>query len=149
MESESRNIYKNARKCAGYTQERWAEAIGCSADSVRNYEAGTQYPSDELVRVMCEISGISPLMYWHICRKEAAANELPEVERLPLPQAVIQLLGAIKRCQSLMPELIDLAADGEITADEAADWEHVKDNLGEVIKAALQVKYAEGAEGNA
>ena len=37
MESDSRNIYKTARRIAGMTQERWAEAIGVCAESVRNY----------------------------------------------------------------------------------------------------------------
>ena len=89
MERNSRNDYKTARSVAGLTQERWAEAIGCSVDSVRGYEAGTTVPSDEIVRAMCEISGLSVLAYWHLCNKSPlAAGVLPEVRRVPLPQAV-------------------------------------------------------------
>ncbi len=57
MHTDSRNDYKTARKFSGMTQERWAEAIGCSVESVRSYESGTRIPSDDIVVSMCEISG--------------------------------------------------------------------------------------------
>lgn len=147
MEQKPRNIYKTARTVAGLTQERWAEAIGCSVDSVRGYEAGTQMPSDEIVRAMSEISGLSPLSYWHLCRKSTlAADVLPEVEHLPLPQAVLQLLCAIADFAEDHSQLIKLAADGKITGDEAFEWEGIKKRLDQVVKAALQVKIAEGGD---
>lgn len=147
MERDSRNDYKTARKVAGMTQERWAEAIGCSVDSVRGYEAGTQTPSDEIVRAMCEISGLSALAYWHMCRKSSLANDmLPEVERLPLPQAVLQLLFAMSDFQDVHGDLIKLAADGQISSDEKHDWAGIKKRLDAVVKAAIQVQVAEGGD---
>ena len=68
-ERPPRNIYKTARKVAGLTQERWAEAVGVSVDSIRGYETGAVVPADETVRAMAEISGLSPLAYWHLCNK--------------------------------------------------------------------------------
>lgn len=147
MEPNSRNIYKNARCVAGFTQEHWAEAIGCSPESVRNYESGKQMPSDAIVRTMCEISGLTPLAYWHVCRKsDLAAQILPGVEKLPLPQAVIQLMLSIYEYSKNEKELLEMAADGEISADEEFAWDKIVAHLDEVIKAALQVKYAEGVE---
>lgn len=35
MEQEYRNIYRRARTAAGLTQERWAEILGISVDSVK------------------------------------------------------------------------------------------------------------------
>ncbi|MBR6353965.1 MAG: helix-turn-helix transcriptional regulator, partial [Oscillospiraceae bacterium] len=46
---ETMNIYRNARQVSGLTQERWAEALGLSAEAVRQYEAGKILPSDEVV----------------------------------------------------------------------------------------------------
>lgn len=147
MERQSRNDYKTARRHAGLTQERWAETIGCSVDSVRGYEAGTQTPSDEIVRAMCEISGLPVLAYWHICNKSAlAADVLPDVDRLPLPQAVLQLLFAMSDFQDVHGDLIKLAADGQISSDEAHDWAGIKKRLDAVVKAAIQVQVAEGGE---
>ena len=147
-EPDYRNIYKTARKVAGLTQERWAEAVGVSVDSIRGYESGAVLPSDETVRAMSEISGLSPLSYWHLCRKSTlAADVLPEVSRIPLPQAVLQLLCAMADFQEDHPQLVQLAADGQITADEACEWEGIKKRLDAVVQAAIQVKVAEGGDG--
>lgn len=145
MERESQNIYYNARRAAGLTQERWSEMLGCSPDSVRNYEAGTQTPSDSIVKAMCEIAGNPALAYWHLCRKSPlAAETLPDVEQLPLPQAAIQMLLALEDFTAVNGDLIRLAADGRISSDEAQDWEGIVKRLDGIIQAAIQVKIAEG-----
>ena len=145
MEQQPRNIYKTARKVAGLTQERWAEAVGVSVDSIRGYETGAVVPADETVRAMAEISGLSPLPYWHLCNQSAlAADTLPEVEQLPLPQAVVQLLCAIKDFSDYHSDLLEIAADGKVTTIEAAAWEQITKRLDTVIRAAIQVKVAEG-----
>lgn len=146
MEAKPRNIYKTARTVAGLTQERWAEAVGVSVDSIRVYENGSVIPTDETVRAMSEISGLAPLSYWHLCNKSTlAAETLPEVERLPLPQAVVQLLCAIGDFDDNHRSLVKMAADGKIDAGEAMEWEGIKKRLDAVIRAAIQVKVAEGS----
>lgn len=149
MERESRNIYKIARKTAGYTQERWAEAVGVSVESIRNYEAGTQIPGDEIVKAMCEISGLSQVSYWHLCHKsELAAEILPEVETVPLPQAVCGLLYSIRDFVSKErdAQLLDMAADGKIDAMERQEFADIVVELRRIVKAAMQLWYAEGGE---
>lgn len=148
MDTKYRNDYKTARRFAGMTQERWAEAIGCSVDSVRAYETGARTPSDDIVVSMCEISGHSTLAYWHLRnRSPLAADVLPDVEQLPLPQAVVQLLVAIEQFGEDHGNLLAMAADGKISADEALEWQGIKKRLDLVVKAALQVKVAEGGDG--
>lgn len=145
MEPKPRNIYRTARTVAGLTQERWAEAVGVSVDSIRVYENGAVIPADETVKAMSEISGLAPLSYWHLCNKSAlAADTLPEVDQLPLPQAVLQLLCAIADFSEDHGRLVQLAADGQITRDEDLEWEGIKKRLDQVVKAAIQVKVAEG-----
>ena len=73
-----------------------------------------------------------------------AADTLPEVEQLPLPQAVVQLLCAINDFKDYHGDLLTLAADGKITTAEAAAWENIVARLDAVVKAAIQVKVAEG-----
>lgn len=41
MSEEYRNIYKIARRTAGFTQEAAAERLGISVESVRAYEMST------------------------------------------------------------------------------------------------------------
>ena len=147
-ERTPRNIYKNARKVAGMTQERWAEAVGVCTDTIRGYESGDVIPTDETVKVMAEISGLTPLCYWHLCNKSTlAADTLPEVEQLPLPQAVIQLLCAINDFKEYHGGLLELAADGKITSKEIGYWSQIIARLDAVIRAAIQVKVAEGGGG--
>ena len=144
-EPKPRNIYRTARTGAGLTQERWAEAVGVSVDSIRGYENGAVIPADETVKAMSEISGLAPLSYWHLCNKSAlAADTLPEVEQLPLPQAVIQLLCAINDFKEYHGGLLELAADGKITSNEIGYWSQIIARLDAVIRASIQVKVAEG-----
>lgn len=146
MQRECRNIYENARRTAGMTQERWAEALGISDSAVRQYEAGDITPSDEVVRRMIEVSMLQPLGYWHLCRKsELAADMLPSVERLPLAQAVVQLLARIRDFdrQHHDDTLLEIAADGRIDDTEMPQYKQIVRDLQGIIQAALQIDFAE------
>lgn len=144
MEQDTRNIYKSARLTAGLTQERWAEQLGVTADTVRLYESGRNYPSDEVAARMAEVAGMPVLGYWHLKHKSALANdELPDVPRLPLPQAVIGLLAAIDELQPSIKELLIIARDGVVDAGETELFLDILDDLEEVVQASLAVKYAE------
>ena len=47
MAIESQNIYKNARKSAGFTQEKASQLLNVSVDSLRDYEQSQRpVPSD-------------------------------------------------------------------------------------------------------
>lgn len=145
MQDPYRNIYKTARQAAGLTQERWAEVIGISTESVRLYETGRGFPSDVVVARMAEVAVMPVLGYWHLKEKSSVANDiLPEVERLTLPQAVIQLLVAIRDFKESTDELLTIAADGLVDDGEAAIFEEILGALDTIVQAALSVKYAEG-----
>lgn len=144
MEQRTTNIYKNARQTAGLTQERWAEQLGVTADTVRLYESGRNYPSDEVAARMAEVAGMPVLGYWHLKLKSSLANDaLPDVARVPLPQAVVGLLAAMDTVQPQVKELLMIARDGIVDAGETELFEDILDDLEDVVSAALAVKYAE------
>ena len=144
MEPRTTNIYKNARQTAGLTQERWAEQLGVTADTVRLYESGRNDPSDEVAARMAEVAGMPVLGYWHLKFKSALANDaLPDVARVPLPQAVVGLLAAMDTIQPQVKELLVIARDGIVDAGETELFEDILDDLEDVVTAALAVKYAE------
>lgn len=144
MEHSTTNIYKNARQTAGLTQERWAEQLGVTADTVRLYESGRNYPSDEVAARMAEVAGMPVLGYWHLKLKSALANDaLPDVARVPLPQAVVGLLAAMDTIQPQVKELLVIALDGIVDEGETELFEDILDDLEDVVTAALAVKYAE------
>ena len=145
MERNSRNIYKYARDTADMSQEAWAEAIGVSADSVRNYEAGRQVPGDEVVKAMIEISGLTPLKNWHLQHKSTLAGEvLPEVEWVPVAQAVCAVCAEIRSVTSSESDrkLLDMAADGRIDELEFEEFQRIMERLRRLARAIYQLEYS-------
>lgn len=145
MQSDYRNIYQDARRTAGLTQERWAELLGISVDAVRQYETDRILPSDEVVLRMAEAAGQQIICYWHLIHKSrVAASLLPELDRKRLPEAVLSLLVAVRHFQDDgMRELTRIAADGKISPEEQADYMTAMDQLQGVVREALHLQFAE------
>ena len=146
MQDNYKNIYRSARETAGLTQARWAEALGVSVEAVAQYEAGKIMPSDDVVTRMVEVSVLPALAYWHLRHKSTvAAQLLPAVECLPLPQAVIQLLVRMRDFHDhhRADHLMDIAADGRVDLLEEKILHEIVEELHGIIQAAMQVEYAE------
>lgn len=145
MDKQSGNIYRNARVTAGLTQERWAEYLGISPDSVRKYEGGEMQPSDEIVLRMAEISGQLILPYWHLTRKSRiAAAILPELDEAKgLPEAVLALLIQMDDFrEGGMQKLLRIAADGKVDESESADYESAIQQLSVLVSRAMSLGFA-------
>ncbi len=147
MSANTENIYKRARATAGLTQERWAEQLGISVESVRLYETGTGLPSDEVVTRMIEVAVLPVLGYWHLMNKSRVAAEiLPEVKTVPLAQAVVQLLHRIREFdeQHRVRELLSIAEDGQIDSAEQEVFGSIVKELDGIVQAAMALKFSEG-----
>lgn len=147
MQDKYGNIYKRARATAGLTQERWAEQLGISVESVRLYESGAGLPSDEAVTRMIEVAVLPVLGYWHLMNKSRVAAEiLPEVKTVPLAQAVVQLLHRIREFdeQHRVRELLSIAEDGQIDSAEREDFDGIIKELDGIVQAAMALKFSEG-----
>lgn len=148
MERESRNIYRNARAATGMSQESWAEAIGVSVESVRNYESGRQIPGNAIVLSMCEASARPELAYQHLLQTDTiAARLLPEVESVPLPQAVCAFWSSIREFEAKnnIDEMLAIAADGVVDETERPRFNAIVQELKSgIVRAVLFLEYAEG-----
>ena len=145
MEPNCGNIYKNARRASGYTQERWAEFLGISTEAVRQYETGANMPGEAIVLRMADISGMKILPYWHLSQKSRlAAAILPELEEQPaLPEAVLGLLIQIEDFKdSGLKKLLRIAADGKVDESEAQEYAEAVVQLLELVKRAYALGYA-------
>ena len=93
MQHNYHNISQTGRRIAGMTQERWAEALDISVESVRLYESGRGMPSDDVVTRMVEVSGAPVLGYWHLLNKSRVAADLERITREldGIVQAAMQL----------------------------------------------------------
>ena len=95
---------------------------------------------------MAEIAPMPVLGYWHLKHKSGIANDLlPDVAQVSLPQAVVQLLVAIRDFKESTDDLLVIAADGMVDKQETSVFEDILESLDGIIKAALAVKYAGGS----
>ena len=145
MKDNCGNIYRNARVASGFTQERWAEFLGVSAEAVRQYEGGVIMPGEEVLLRMADLSGMKILPYWHLSRKSRlAARILPELEdQRGLPEAVLSLLIQIESFQDNgMKSLIRIAEDGPVDENELPDYENAIRQLHELVRSSFALGYA-------
>ncbi|MEE3381547.1 MAG: helix-turn-helix transcriptional regulator [Succiniclasticum sp.] len=145
MKTDCGNLYYNARKTAGLTQERWAELLGLSVEAVSQYERGTILPSDEVVLRMAEAAGQQIVCYWHLLNKSRVAGTvLPGIKKRPLPEAVLNLLVQVEEFRrSGLEDLKRIAADGKISgADESIAYADALEQIRLLIEAAYELQYA-------
>ena len=144
----TQNIYKTARLSAGLTQERAAEKLGISVESIKAYETYARIPPSHVVDGMCLIYDTIYLAYQH---NRIAAGEIkvvPEVEVLDLPRAALKLINRVldfaerRRDKALM----QIAEDGVIDEDERPVFEAIVADLDELIQAAMELKISRQAE---
>lgn len=131
------------------TQERWAEALGCSVENVRGYESGAWMPSDDMAMRMADAAGMPVLAYWHLYNKaQYTGADLPDVDVMSLPQAVLSLISRINEFaqRHRTDNLIDIAADGVIDAGERGTYNEIIEELDAIVQASMALKYAKEVE---
>lgn len=120
--------------------------LGVSTETVRQYESGGYTPADDVVLAMADLSGLQILGTWHLRRKSAiGADVLPPVQRLPLAQAVVQLLTAIMTFEQRhhADALLLISADGQVDAEEEPRFKECVRDLQPLIQAAMQIDFCE------
>ena len=143
MSGEYRNIYQIPREATGLTQEKAAEILDISVESLRAYETGKRIPQDKAVIKMIEIYGAGYLAYQHLKTSAEVGQEyMPNVQLSDLPTAVLRLQKEITGFLNCKDEMIALACDGEITEDEKPHWEMILEKLDNIAGAIMSVKFA-------
>ena len=78
MERKYPNLYQRARLSTGLTQERAAELLGLSPESLKQYEGGKTVPKDETVAKMVEVYHLPWLALEH-AQATDTLGVMPEV----------------------------------------------------------------------
>lgn len=141
MQEEYRKIYQIARQSAGYTQEKAAELIDVSVESIRAYES-TRRPPDNVVVRMIEVYGTPHLAYQHLKNSELGQRYMPKLEIRDLPTALLRLQKEATEAIKLRYDLIDIAYDGVITDAERPHWDAILEELDDVAEAIMALKFA-------
>ena len=144
MEQKCPNLYQRARLSTGLSQERAAELLGLSVESLKQYEASRTVPKDETVAKMVEVYRLPWLALEH-SQATDTLGVLPEVEPRPLPMASIALRNRLHDATGRLDALLRIAEDGIIDDTERPEFDDIVSELRETMTAIYQVIYS-GAE---
>ena len=95
MDKRCPNLYQRARLSTGLTQERAAELLNLSPESLKQYEGGRRIPPDETVARMVEAYRCPWLALEH-AQATDRLGVLPKAEPRPLPMASIALRNRLQ-----------------------------------------------------
>lgn len=151
MYEQYTNIYASARKCAGLTQERAAEALGISVESIKKYEndvGNGRIPPDSTVLNMCTVYNNLILMYQHKIETDKIARLLMPngVKIRELPESILRLQKEVSDFLKLRDEMVDITYDGVITDDERERWDVIVKELDDITEAIMCLKFAPSAQ---
>lgn len=144
MDKRCPNLYQRARLSTGMSQERAAELLGLSPESLKQYEGGKTVPKDETVARMVEVYRLPWLALEH-AQATDTLGVMPEVEPRPLPLASIALRNRLHDATGRLDALLRIAEDGIIDDTERPEFDDIVSELRETMTAIYQVIYS-GAE---
>ena len=142
MHEDSRNIYKIARRAAGFTQEGAAERIGVSVESLRAYETDQRIPPNDIVAYMADCYHAPHLALQHLHgTNELARRVIPAIEQRDLLQVSIRIYNRIKRLEGTgtIDRLMQIAEDGIVDEDERPDFEAIQAELRALMQSAMEL----------
>lgn len=135
MSDTNMNTYKAARIRAGMTLERASELLDIERRTLYNYESGARRPKIETVLKMCKIYLCERLLYDYFADEDYTGQIVPKIDPDDLPQATLKVLKESDDVEFYRPDLIAIASDGHISADERSRWEIVKREIIELYGA--------------
>ena len=141
MDKKCPNLYQRARLSAGLTQERAAELLNLSPESLKQYEGGRRIPPDETVARMVEAYRCPWLALEH-AQATDTLGVMPEVTPRPLPMASIALRNRLQDATGRLDALLRIAEDGVIDETERPEFDSIVVELRETMAAIYQVIYS-------
>ena len=125
------------------TQERFAELLGVSVESIRAWESGKYLPEEAAVIRMADITGSQYIALQYLrLKSEIARKMIPAVEQKDRAVAILQLLKEVNDVLPLRDKLIEIGADGIITPEERPVYESIIKELTDLQQAIVCILYA-------
>lgn len=143
MPDEYRNIYKNARRAAGFTQEAAAEQLGISVESIRAYETGQRVPPNDVVEQMVICYNAQRLAYQHLHETNVLmARVVPELEQRSVLEIAVRIHNRLCEFdrEHNLDRLMAIAEDGRIDEDERGEFDNIMNDLREIVKSGLELE---------
>lgn len=143
MASLGTNLYAACRRRTGMTQEAWAEKLNISVESVKRYETDVRIPPIPVVRKMADLCGDALVGYKYIVKVSQELEVLPDIDSVNLQAATIRLMNRMARfaAKARDRQLLEIAEDGIISADEKPLYDEIMDELSGLVSAFYQMRY--------
>lgn len=143
MASMGTNLYASCRRRTGMTQEAWAEKLDVSVESVKRYETDVRIPPLHIVKAMADLSGDESLAYRFLAKTTQELDVLPDIDSVNLQAATIRLMNRMARfaAKARDRQLLEIAEDGIISAEEKPLYDEIMDELSGLVSAFYQLRY--------
>lgn len=143
MASLGTNLYAACRRRTGMTQEAWAEKLNISVESVKRYETDVRIPPIPVVRQMADLCGDALVGYKYLVKVSQELEVLPDIDSVNLQAATIRLMNRMARfaAKARDRQLMEIAEDGIISADEKPLYDEIMDELSGLVSAFYQLRY--------
>lgn len=135
------NIYQKYRRLAGITQEKAAEHLGISVDSLKGYEHDKRIPSNDIVSKMCLTYGDMKLAYEHLINSSTGELVLERLDEKDLCCSVLGFINEMNKLVQSQNKIIQITSDGRISSDEVDDWIDVEGKLRALIKSSYEILF--------
>ena len=142
MPENFRNIYKIARRAAGYTQEAAAEMMNLSVESLRAYETGRRIPAGDVVLQMVICYNAQRLAVQHLQETNILFNSVvPPLEDRNMLEVAVRIYNRLRSFQedNRLDRLLAIAEDGVIDDQERPEFEAIIADLRQIIQSGLEL----------
>ncbi|MDY2588975.1 MAG: XRE family transcriptional regulator [Agathobacter sp.] len=139
---ENKNIYQLYREEAALTREKASEKMEyISADRIEKIESEKSYPHPDEILVMADCYK-KPNLCNYYCSHECPIGKefVPEVRLKDLSQIVLEMLASLNAIDKDKNRLIEITADGKLTADEYRDFASIENQLNKISLSADALK---------
>ena len=143
MPEDYSNIYKIARRAAGFTQESAAEQLEISVDSVRAYETSQRLPPSEIVERMVVCFHAPQLAYQHLHETNALISRvIPQLEQRSILEVAIRIYNRMRYFPQnpCLERLLTIAEDGRIDDTERPEFDEIIEELRSIIQSGLELE---------
>lgn len=141
------NRYYLARMAAAEKNERLSSREGASEETgidrkrMQRIEIGTLNPYPEEVLLMAEAYHAPELLNYH-CSQCCPIGQrtVPRAEMNELDRITVKFLNALEQIRDSDKELLQIAQDGTLTADEVPQMEHLLIGIQRIATVALEIQ---------
>lgn len=141
------NRYYLARMKAAEKNERLSSREGASEETgidrkrMQRIEIGTLNPYPEEVLLMADAYHAPELLNYHCSQCcPIGKRTVPRAEMNELDRITVKFLNALEQIRDSDKELLQIAQDGTLTADEVPQMEHLLIGIQRIATVALEIQ---------